>query len=99
MRYRNTRWTLRLFSLIAIGHTTFLELRWATTLYRQGLLLFIPAAIVVPALMIYIFFGFKVREPGLNEPLDEFDRSVRADLTKFAILTFTAAGLTLFQFR
>jgi len=49
--------------------------------------------------MIYIFFGFKVREPGLNEPLDEFDRSVRADLTKFAILTFTAAGLTLFQFR
>src|SRR5207247_3474446 len=43
----------RLFSLIAIGHTTFLELRWATTLYRQGLLLFIPAAIVVPALMIY----------------------------------------------
>ena len=96
MKYSYYRWALRLVSLIAITYTMFLELRWASTLYQQGLLLLIPVALIVPALMVYILFGLKPKQLRPDDPADEFYRSLRADFIRFVLITFPAMGLDFF---
>jgi hypothetical protein len=80
-------------SWVAILSTAYAQYRWAVTLYKQGLWLFLPVAALVPGLMIYVFFGVRIPEQGSGVPSTPLYRSVRADFIKFVIIT--AAGMIL----
>jgi|SRR5579863_2541452 len=80
------RLVLKCLSLTAIGNVLFYESRWAAKLYRDGLLLFIPLALVVPALQIWFFVG-GIKELPPEDRSSAFYKGIRRDLLKFVIIT------------
>ena len=87
MEYQYWKLVLRLLSLIAIGRTTLIEIRWAIVLYKQGLFFFIPVAAVVPAMSLWFFLHVKTFDPGPDPTSTAFYKAVRPDVVRCVVLS------------